>query len=105
VEKWAECHLTLAPGLLPKATRAVEAAAKLTLYAEAPISRAALGEDIKLVIKGQHASELFLLLQAMNEPGADVLAILAELRELGGVGANEGSGAVADDGEDGGGAA
>jgi hypothetical protein len=84
VEKWAECHLTLAPDLSPRATATVMAAAKLDLRAEVPVSRAAFGEDIKLVIKGKHAGELFGLIQALHEPDADVGAIVAALRELGG---------------------
>jgi hypothetical protein len=70
-----------------------------------PVSRAAFGEDIKLVIKGQHAGELFGLIQALHEPNADVPAIVAALKELGGVGENEGRGDAPDDGADGGGAA
>ena len=105
MEKWAECHLTLAPDLSPRATAAVMAAAKLDLRAEVPVSRAAFGEDIKLVIKGQHAGELFGLIQALHDPNADVPAIVAALRVLGGVGENEGRDPVADDGEDGGGTA
>lgn len=102
MEKWAECHLTLAPEALVSPTRKREAAAKLDLRAEVPVSRAALGGEIKLVVKGKHAAELFALIQKLHEPGADVPSIVAALKELSEA---EGRDSVADDGEDGGGAA
>jgi len=83
MEKWGECCVKLTPCGVMGPTRARGSEVTLNLRADIPCGTSALGApEVHLNIKGEHAVELFELLSAMKEPGADVPGIMKRLREL-----------------------